>query len=459
MVAAQTQHAPHRVVIIGGGFGGLYTAKALGNASVDVTLVDKRNFHLFQPLLYQVATGTLSPGDIASPLRGILKRNRNTKVLLDEAIDLKPEENKIVLREQELEYDSLIVATGVSHHYFGNDHWQDVAPGLKTVEDALAIRQKIYRAFEEAEKEKDPERQQALLNFVVVGGGPTGVELSGAIAEIAYKVLKEDFHHIDTRRTNVYLLEGMDRVLPPYDPSLSAKAKESLEKLGVQVNTSTLVTNIEDDLVTMKQGDNIQEIRAHNIFWAAGVKASAMGEIVSKRTGAELDRAGRVVVEPDLSVKNYGNIFVIGDLANFPHQGDRPLPGVAPVAMQEGEYVANLIKRKVENRPVQPFEYVDFGSLAVIGQNAAVVDLGFIKFSGFFAWLVWIFAHVYYLIEFDNKLLVMTQWAWHYFVGGKSARLITGDDFSVNSLWKLRSDYYNALADEQEKEEKTKAQV
>ncbi|MDJ0572093.1 MAG: NAD(P)/FAD-dependent oxidoreductase [Pleurocapsa sp. MO_192.B19] len=416
---------PH-IVIIGGGFGGLYAAKSFKDAPVKVTLIDKRNFHLFQPLLYQVATGTLSPADIASPLRVILSKHKNTQVLLDKVVDIDPEAKKVFLKDRdELDYDALIVATGVSHHYFGNDQWQDDAPGLKTVEDALEMRRRIFMAFEAAEKETDLEKRQALLTFVVVGGGPTGVELAGAIAEIAHQSVKNDFRDIDTTQAKILLFEGMDRILPPYPEESSAKAQEALEQLNVDVQTKTLVTNIADNSVTFRQGDDTKTINAHTILWAAGVKASFMGKVLADRTGAELDRAGRVMVEPDLSLKNYSDIFVIGDLANFAHQGDRPLPGVAPVAMKEGEYVANLITKRIEGKIVEPFKYKDFGSMAVIGQNKAVANLNFGRFSGFIAWIIWVFAHIYYLIEFDNKLIVMIQWAWNYITLGRGARLIT----------------------------------
>jgi NADH:ubiquinone reductase (H+-translocating) len=370
--------APHKVVIVGGGFAGLYAAKALGKSGFDVTLVDKRNFHLFQPLLYQVATGTLSPADISSPLRAILNRQKNTRVLMGEVIDLDPQQQKIILRNGELAYDSLIVATGVSHHYFGNDNWAEVAPGLKTVEDALEMRRRIFLAFEAAEKETDPEKRRAWLTFAIAGGGPTGVELAGAIAELAYSTLKRDFRNIDTKETQILLIEGMDRILPPYDPKLSAQAAHSLERLGVTIKTKTLVTNVTEDAVTIRQGENIESIPARTVLWAAGVKASSMGEAIAQRTGAQLDRAGRVIVEPDLSLANYSNIFIIGDLANYSHQDDKPLPGVAPVAMQEGQYVAELIQRRLQGQAVTPFRYVDIASLAVIGRNAAVVDLRFI---------------------------------------------------------------------------------
>ncbi|MGL6339332.1 MAG: NAD(P)/FAD-dependent oxidoreductase [Waterburya sp.] len=427
MKSTQTQQTsiPH-VVIVGGGFGGLYAAKSLKNAPVKVTLIDKRNFHLFQPLLYQVATGTLSPADIASPLRVVLSKHKNTQVLLDKVVDIDPEAKKVYLAEREaLNYDALIVATGVSHHYFGNEQWQNDAPGLKTVEDALEMRRRIFMAFEGAEKEPDPKKREALLTFVVVGGGPTGVELAGAIAEIAHQSVKDDFRDIDTTQAKILLFEGMDRILPPYPPESSVAAQKALEKLGVEVQTKTLVTNITNDSVTFRQDDQTQTINAHTILWAAGVRASFMGKVLSDRTGAELDRVGRVMVEPDLSLKNYNDIFVIGDLANFTHQSDRPLPGVAPVAMKEGEYVANLITKRAEGKTVNPFTYDDFGSMAVIGQNKAVADLNFGRFSGFVAWIIWVFAHIYYLIEFDNKLIVMIQWAWNYITLGRGARLIT----------------------------------
>lgn len=418
----------HRVVIVGGGFGGLYAAKELGKTGAQVTLIDKRNFHLFQPLLYQVATGTLSPADISSPLRGILSRYRNVKVLLDEVTDLDPVRQTVTLKEQELEYDQLIVATGVSHHYFGNEHWKPTAPGLKTVEDALEIRRRIFLAFEAAEKETDPEVRKAWLTFVVVGGGPTGVELAGAIAELAFNTLKEDFRTIDTTEAKILLVEGLDRVLPPYPPELSEKAAQALTRLGVTVQTQSMVANIEDHVVTIKQGEAVQQVAARTILWAAGVKASAMGKVLEQKAGATLDRVGRVMVEPDLSLASHPNIFVIGDLANFSHQGDKPLPGVAPVAVQEGKYVAKLIQQRQQGATVPPFHYDDAGSLAVIGHHEAVVNLRSFKLWGPVAWFIWVFAHIYYLIEFDNKLVVMIQWAWNYFTHNRGARLITGEN-------------------------------
>ncbi len=417
----------HRVVIVGGGFGGLYAAKSLGRAPVDVTLIDKRNFHLFQPLLYQVATGTLSPADISSPLRSILSRQRNTKVLMDQVIDLDAKRQQVITPNRSIPYDTLIVATGVRHHYFGNEEWQDTAPGLKTVEDALNMRRRIFLAFEAAEKELDPEKRKALLTFVIVGGGPTGVELAGAIAELAFKTLKNDFRNIDIQQTQVLLLEGLDRVLPPYAPDLSAKAAESLQRLGVTILTQTRVTQVDKYGVTVERDGKTETIPAETVLWAAGVKASPVGKVLAERAEAKLDRVGRVMVEPDLSIPAHPNIFVIGDLAHFIYQQEMPLPGVAPVAIQEGQYVAKQIKAQLAGKTQVPFRYKEIGSLAIIGQNLAVVDLGFIKFSGPLAWFIWIFAHIYYLIEFDNKLVVLLQWGWNYFTRQRGARLITGE--------------------------------
>lgn len=428
MVSFSSNIPPHHVVIVGGGFGGLYAAKALAKTNVNVTLIDRRNFHLFQPLLYQVATGALSPADISSPLRSILSKNKNTTVLLGEVNDINPEDQTVMVGDEAVPYNTLIVATGAKHSYFGKDNWERCAPGLKTLEDAIEMRRRIFTAFEAAEKETDVVKRRAFLTFVVVGGGPTGVELAGAIAELARKTLKEDFRNIDTSETRVLLLEGLDRVLPPFAPELSQTAAESLAALGVEVQTKTLVTNIEDDIVTVKQGDEVKTIAARTVLWAAGVSASPMGKVLMAKTQAECDRAGRVIVEQDLSIKGYPNIFVIGDLANFCHQNGKPLPGVAPVAMQEGEYVAKLIQNRLLGEATPPFNYVDVGSLAMIGQHSAVVDLGFIKIRGFLAWLFWLFIHIYFLIEFDNKLVVMIQWMWSYFTRNRRARLITGKE-------------------------------
>jgi NADH:ubiquinone reductase (H+-translocating) len=411
MVIPHEKNTPHQVVIVGGGFGGLYAAKALANAKVNVTLIDKRNFHLFQPLLYQVATGTLSPSDISAPLRSVFSKSKNTKVLLGEVSNIDPKAQQVILGDQVVPYDTLILATGANHSYFGKDNWKEVAPGLKTVEDAIEMRRRIFSAFEAAEKESDSVKRQALLTFVIVGGGPTGVELAGAIAELAYQTLKEDF-----------------RILPHIAPELSKVAAASLQKLGVFIRTQTRVTNIENDIVTFKQNGEFTEIPSKTILWAAGVQGSALGKILAERTDVECDFSARVIVEPDLTIKDYKNIFVIGDLANFSHQHGKPLPGVAPVAKQQGEYVGKLIQKRLQGQTLPEFKYNDVGSLAMIGQNLAVVDLGFIKLTGFIAWVFWLVIHIYFLIEFDTKLVVVIQWAWNYITRNRRSRLITGKE-------------------------------
>ena len=418
----------HHVVVVGGGFGGLYAAKQLGKLGnvVRVTVIDKRNFHLFQPLLYQVATGGLSPGDIASPLRAVLNRYKNISVLQAEVTDIRVADKTVVLKDGEVTYDTLILGVGVSHSYFGNDQWQKNAPGLKTVEDALEIRQRVFNAFEKAERATSEAEREAWMTFVLVGAGPTGVELAGAVADLAYATLVKDFRNIDTTKTKILLLEGAGRVLPPYTEGLSAKAQKALERLGVAVLTQAMVTDIQADQVTYKKDDVEHKIATHTVLWAAGMKASQLSEVVKRETGAELDRQGRVVVAPDLSVPNHPEILVIGDLACYKHQGDAPLPGVAPVAMQMGRYAARLVRNRLKGRESKPFHYIDKGSLAVIGRNAAVADLGFLKFSGFFAWFSWVFIHIAYLIEYDNRLLVLFQWALNYVTRKRGARLITG---------------------------------
>ncbi|BAY31127.1 NADH dehydrogenase [Nostoc carneum NIES-2107] len=431
MTSKLEKKAPHQVVIIGGGFGGLYTAKHLANANVNVTLIDKRNFHLFQPLLYQVATGALSPADISSPLRSVFSKSKNTQVLLGEVSDIDPKAQQVIMGERVVPYDTLIVATGANHSYFGKDDWQKFAPGLKTVEDAIEMRRRIFSAFEAAEKETDPEKRRALLTFVIVGGGPTGVELAGAIAELAYKTLKEDFRNINTSEAKIVLLQGGDYILPHISQDLSVVAAKSLRKLGVDIQTNTRVTNIENDIVTYKQGDEITAIPSKTILWAAGVQGSPMGRVLAKRTGVECDKAGRVIVEPDLTIKGYDNIFVIGDLGNFSHQDGKPLPGVAPVAKQQGEYVATLIQLRLQGYNLPPFHYNHVGSLAMIGQNLAIVDLGFLKLTGFLAWVFWLVVHIYFLIEFDTKLLVVFQWAWNYITRNRRSRLITNREAFV----------------------------
>jgi NADH dehydrogenase len=419
--------APPHVVILGGGFGGLYAARALGRAPVRVTLIDRRNFHLFQPLLYQVATGQLSPANIAAPLRAVLKRQRNTTVVLGEAVDIDVANHLVILSDGVVGYDTLIVATGSRHHYFGRAEWEEVAPGLKTVEDATDIRRRVLLAFEAAERESDPQQQRAWLTFVIVGAGPTGVEMAGALGELSRHTLRDNFRHIDPASATILLLEGTDRVLPPYPPDLSAKAARSLARLGVTVRTGCIVTDVKPDAVTVRSGDRSEVIPTHTVVWAAGVDASPLGRVLARATGASLDRSGRVLVGRDLSLPGHPEVFVIGDLANFCHQGSKPLPGVAPVAIQQGRYVSRLIVGRLRGQSQPPFAYRDKGSLATIGRSAAVADLGWVKLSGFLAWLAWLFIHLLYLIEFQNRLLVMMQWAWNYFTRNRSARLITGD--------------------------------
>ena len=415
------------MVIIGGGFGGLYVAKALGRAPVSVTLIDRRNFHLFQPLLYQVATGGLSPGEIASPLRVVLRDHRNTQVLLGEVVDLDVVNRRVIMRDGEVSYDTLVVATGATHHYFGNDQWEAVAPGLKTIENATEIRSRLLLAFERAEREQNAEERRAWLNFVIVGGGPTGVELAGALGEIANDTLRHDFRHINPREAAIMLVEGEPRVLPTFPEDLSAKAERQLIALGVRTRTSARVTQIDASGVTVTMNGREEHIAAHTVLWAAGVRASRLGKVLAERAGAQLDRAGRVMVEPDMSVPGHPEIFVIGDLSTFTHQGGKPLPGVAPVAMQQGRYVARLIASRAAGRAsAAPFHYFNKGNLATVGRNKAVAEFGKLHIAGFPAWFTWVFVHLMYLVEFDNRLLVFVEWVYNYFTRNRGARLITG---------------------------------
>ena len=414
-----------RVAIVGGGFGGLYAARKLAGAPVSVTLIDRRNFHLFQPLLYQVATGGLSPGEIASPLRAVLNRQRNAEVLMGEVMDLDVEGRRVLLRDGEVPYDRLIVATGATHHYFGNDQWAALAPGLKTIEDATEIRRRVLLAFERAERETDPAARRALLNFVIVGGGATGVELAGALGEISNDTLRHDFRHINPAEAGILLIEGADRVLPAFPPELSAKAEKQLIALGVRTRDSARVTNIDGEGVTFECGGKSERIAARTVLWAAGVRASRLGQVLAERAGATLDRAGRVCVEPDLSLPGHPEIHVIGDLANFSHQTGAPLPGVAPVAMQQGRYVARLIGRRMRGETVAPFHYFNKGNLATIGRNRAVADFGFLRIAGVVAWFLWVFVHLMYLVEFENRLLVFVEWVYNYITRNRGARLIT----------------------------------
>ncbi|NDJ87411.1 MAG: NAD(P)/FAD-dependent oxidoreductase [Chloroflexi bacterium] len=418
------------VVVVGGGFGGLHLAKSLKRVPVRVTLIDKRNFHLFQPLLYQVATGALSPGDIASPIRAILSRQANVKVLLGEVTAIDVANQRVLLKDtnggDSVAYDTLVLATGLTHFYFGNDQWADIAPGLKTVEDALSIRARILYAFEAAERETDPAMIQEWLTFVVVGGGPTGVEMAGAIGEIANYTLRHNFRAINPATATIYLVEGTGRVLPPYRPRLSARAKRDLEKLGVTVRVNTLVTDVRPDRVTLTSGDKSDIISTRTVVWAAGLQGTPLGRQIAEATGAEVDRIGRVIVAPDCSVPGYPNLFVIGDLAHFNHGREQPLPGVAQVATQQATYVAKLLQHRLKGSELdRSFRYRDLGSMATIGRAAAVADLGWIRLTGYLGWLIWLFVHLMKLVEFRNRISVFIQWAYNYITRNRSARLIT----------------------------------
>jgi len=429
--------SPH-VVVIGAGFGGLLATRTLARYPVRVTVIDRRNFHTFQPLLYQVATAGLSPGEIAAPIRWILRGYRNVQVLLGEVEDFDLARKIVKLRDGDIPYDYLIVAAGASHAYFGHDEWEPLAPGLKTVEDAIEIRRRVLLAFELAERDAAETGRHAPLNFVVVGGGPTGVELAGTLAEIAHNVLKNEFHSIDPRRTRIVLLEGGPRVLPAYSEDLSRSAEEQLKHLGVEVHTNAMVTGIVPAAVLMGK----TRLPAAVVLWAAGVAASPLG----KKLGAPLDRAGRVLVNQGLSIPGHPEVFVIGDLASLTDEKGKMLPGVAPVAMQEGKAAAHNIGGEVRGERRQNFHYFDKGSLATIGRAAGIAEFGKIHISGFLAWLAWLFIHIFFLIGFRNRLLVMIQWAWSYLTYERGARLITGD-MSLPSWTELQAEQVRADQD------------
>ena len=407
-----------RVVIIGAGFSGLVAARTLARGPVQITLIDRTNHHTFQPLLYQVATAGLSPGEIAAPIRWIFRKYRNVEVLLGEVLDIDLARRVVRLPEAEIPYDYLIVAAGATHAYFGHDEWEPLAPGLKTVEDAREIRRRVLLAFELAER-KAIEGGPSTLSFVVVGGGPTGVELAGTLAEITHHVLANEFRYIDPRQSKILLLEGGPRVLPAYPEDLSRSAEDQLRRLGVEVRTSAMVTGVEPGAVRLGQ----TRVPATVILWAAGVAASPLG----KRLGASVDRAGRVLVNPDLSIAGHPEVFVIGDLAALKDENGKWLPGVAPVAMQEGRETARNIEREIAGEPRRDFRYFDKGSLATIGRAAAVAQFGKLHVSGFIAWLSWLFVHIFFLIGFRNRIIVFIQWAWSYFTYDRGVRLITGD--------------------------------
>lgn len=409
-----------RVVIVGAGFGGLTAAGRLARLPVQITIIDRKNHHTFQPLLYQVATAGLSPGEIAAPIRWILRGHSNVEVLLEEVVDFNLNDKHLIAEHRQIAYDYLIIASGATHAYFGHEEWEHFAPGLKTVEDALEIRRRVLLAFELAERRAVEGQFSTAPQFVVVGGGPTGVELAGTLAEIARHGMKHEFRKIKPEQSRILLIEGGSRVLPAYSEELSRKAEEQLKRLGVEVRSSSVVTGVEAGAVWVGQ----HRIPASVVLWAAGVAASPLG----KKLSVPVDRAGRVLVQPDLSIPGHPEVLVIGDLAALADEHGKMLPGVAPVAMQQGRWVADMIKRDLTGRPRGKFHYRDKGSLATIGRAAAVAQFGRIQLSGYFAWLAWLFVHIFFLIGFRNRIVVMINWAWAYLTYERGARLITGRD-------------------------------
>jgi NADH dehydrogenase len=422
---------PH-VVILGGGFGGLDAARALHSAAVRVTLIDRHNYHLFQPLLYQVATAALSPGDVASPIRWILRHQKNVQVLLAEAREIDPA-GKRVIADPDILYDYLIVATGAAHSYFGHPEWAARAPGLKTLDDALEMRRRVLLAFESAERETDPGRQRRYLTFVIVGGGATGVELAGALAEIARQSLRQDFRNIRPESARIIVIEGSPDLLGAFPDHLRAAARRSLERLGVEVLTNSIVTDIDAEGVAWRSASadgpaHVERIEAQTVLWAAGVAASPL----AKSLGVPLDRVGRVSAEPTLQVPGRPEIFVVGDVCALQQDG-KLLPGVAQVAMQQGAHAARNIMRAIKGEPLAPFRYRDYGTMAVIGRGSAVADIGPVEMSGFLAWVFWLFLHIFWLIGFRNRFAVLNEWAWSYLTLQRRVRLITGEKVSKQS--------------------------
>ncbi len=419
-----------RIVILGGGFGGLYAARVLRHTRADVTVLDRKNHHLFQPLLYQVATAGLGAPDIAAPIREVLSSQKNTTVLLGDVTGIDPKAKRINLKDGTLDYDYLLIATGATHSYFGNDQWAPFAPGLKTLDDAFEIRRRVFMAYEEAERESDPVKRTEWLTFAVIGAGPTGVELAGALSEIAKHTLKGDFRRINPADARVILIEGAPRVLPPFVPELSESAVRQLKALGVEVRTGAKVTGIDGhgvELLTagsgVSSGSGTERIATKTVLWAAGVQASP----IAKSLGVPLDRAGRIIVEKDLSVPGYPEIFAAGDIVAFEQDG-KPVPGVAPAAMQEGPHAARNILKLIGGHRTEPFRYFDKGSLATIGRKSAVADIQGMKLTGFTAWFAWLAIHIFFLIGFRNRIIVMINWAWAYLTFRRGARIVTGDD-------------------------------
>lgn len=429
----------YHVVIVGGGFGGLYAALSLGKKPVKVTLIDRRNFHLFQPLLYQVATGGLSPGDITAPLRSVLRKHKNIEVLLAECTDIDTVGRKVKLRDGEVSFDSLVLAVGAENFYFRNPEWADIAPGLKSVEDATEMRARILGAFEMAERELDQAKRRAWLRFVVVGGGPTGVELAGTLGEISRDTLKDDFRRIRPEESEILLVEGEDRILKTFPQDLSDSAERQLIKLGVRTLAGVRVTALDANGVTIRGGRGEERIDTHTVLWAAGVRPSPLGKQLAEALGAATDRGGRVMINPDLSVPGHPNIYVLGDLAHLEQNG-QPLPGLAAVAMQQGYHIGKVIEARLANRPAPAFHYADKGTLATIGRQSAVAMFGKVKLTGLMAWLAWLFIHLMLLVGFRNRVVVATQWAFQYFTFGRGARLITKSAIEAVEATKAAAD-------------------
>jgi len=425
---------PHRVLILGGGFAGLVAAQTLKRANVEITLLDKRNFHLFQPLLYQVATGSLSPAEIAAPLRAVFSRQKNVEVLLGEAVDIDPAAKRVLLADGgQFPYDTLIIATGSQTSYYGNDQWRQCAPALKTVEEAVAMRHKLLYAFERAERAESDEEARAWLNFVIIGAGATGLELAGALAEIAQETLKHDFRRIRPQEARIVLMEGGPRVLGTYPADLSAKAEKLLKNLGVEVMPDAMATGIDDNGVSFKRGDTTGHIPARTVFWAGGVTATPFARRVAERLSAETDRTGRFKVNADLTLPSHPEIFVLGDLALSLDEHGEHLPGVAQVAIQGGRYAGKVIRARLAGRSIGPFRYFNKGDMAVIGRAAAVANIFGFHISGFPAWFVWVFIHLLYIVEFQSRILVMIQWGFLYLSFSRNARLITGGPVAAPS--------------------------
>ncbi|MBV8262360.1 MAG: NAD(P)/FAD-dependent oxidoreductase [Candidatus Eremiobacteraeota bacterium] len=426
----------HRAVILGGGFGGLAAAQKLGQSDLDVTLIDRRNFHLFQPLMYQVATGSLSPGEIAAPLRSVLNRDRNVTVLLGEADDIDPAARVVHLKDgASIPYDSLVIATGADGSYFGHDAWSQFAPYPKTLEEAIAIRSKIFFAFEAAERARDPQEVKAWLTFIVVGAGPTGLEMAGALGEIARQTLRRDFRHIHPQESRIVLMDAADRVLPGYPPDLSAKAAQLVGRLGVEVMTGCLVRDISAQSITYEAAGVSHQIATRTVMWAGGITATAFGRRVAERTHARTDKAGRIFANPDLTIPSFSDIYVIGDLGLCMRPNGTPLPGVAQVAMQQGAYAAKAVRaRSTGATAVPPFRYFDKGDIAVIGRAAAVANIFGIHLWGLPAWIVWLFVHLLYLVQFQSRLLVFIEWGFLYLTYSRGARLIAGGEASAMEI-------------------------